>query len=32
VPDRLAEVRADADTDRRWRDRLAAVLAAGAPA
>jgi o-succinylbenzoate synthase len=31
VPDRLAEVRADQDTDRRWRERLAAVLGAGAP-
>jgi o-succinylbenzoate synthase len=27
VPDRLEEVRADPGTDRRWRDRLAAVLA-----
>jgi O-succinylbenzoate synthase len=32
VPDRLAEVRADAGTDRRWRERLAAVLATGARA
>ncbi|MBB3678004.1 O-succinylbenzoate synthase [Modestobacter versicolor] len=28
VPDRLAETAADPDTDRRWRARLAAVLAA----
>jgi O-succinylbenzoate synthase len=27
VPDRLAETLADADTERRWRERLAAVLA-----
>jgi o-succinylbenzoate synthase len=26
VPDRLAETVADADTERRWRERLAAVL------
>jgi O-succinylbenzoate synthase len=26
APDRLAEVPADADTERRWRERLAAVL------
>jgi o-succinylbenzoate synthase len=31
VPDRLADVRADQDTDRRWRERLAAVVGAGAP-
>jgi O-succinylbenzoate synthase len=31
VPDRRADVGADPDTDRRWRERLAAVLAAGAP-
>jgi o-succinylbenzoate synthase len=30
VPDRLEEVRADPGTDRRWRDRLAAVLASAA--
>jgi O-succinylbenzoate synthase len=29
-PDRLAEVAADPGTDRRWRERLAAVRAAGA--
>ncbi|WP_138735699.1 o-succinylbenzoate synthase [Modestobacter excelsi] len=28
VPDRLAEAVADADTERRWRERLAAVLGA----
>jgi O-succinylbenzoate synthase len=31
VPDRLDDVRADPDTDRRWRERLAAVLAARVP-
>jgi O-succinylbenzoate synthase len=31
-PDRLTEVAADPDTDRRWRERLAAVLAEGAAA
>jgi len=30
VPDRLAETAADPDTERRWRDRLAAVQATGA--
>jgi O-succinylbenzoate synthase len=28
VPDRLAATAADPDTERRWRERLAAVLAA----
>jgi O-succinylbenzoate synthase len=32
VPDRRADVPADPDTDRRWRERLAAVLGAGADA
>jgi len=32
VPDRLAEVAADAGTDRRWRDRLAAVRTGGGAA